>query len=128
MSGEITSWLITRNHVPYRVDLDPDPHTTPGQFDCYSLDDIQAFWQGRWRYVVVTVTVGLPHVDIQAVLGGVEYGDLSGISIGMPQLLDHPVPDLVAECCQQLTELRTDLNHRLAVTPAPVPVKGGTSS
>lgn len=124
--GEITTRFVTRGRVPYRVDLDPDPHTTPGEFDCYSFDDKAAFRQGRWQYVVVTVAVDLPHVDVQAVLGGAEYGDLRNIFIGMPQLLDqHPVPDLIAECRQQLAELHTNLNHRLTNPALSAAMQGG---
>ena len=43
----------------YRLTLTvhDDTHTTPGDFDCYDPDDIEAWREDRWRYVGIEVAV-----------------------------------------------------------------------
>lgn len=119
MNAAIDTRTITRDRVPYRIDIDPDPITVPQDYDCYSHTDVRGFNANRWRFVVITVRIDLDNVDIHDSLSGLEYGDLGTRWIDTAQLIeDHPVPDLIHSCRQPLTDLNRRL-HQVLRRPRP---------
>lgn len=54
-----------------------DTGTRPGEFDCYSAEDVEAFKRNEWHFVTLTVHVKFEGRQIgDAALGAVESGTL----------------------------------------------------
>jgi len=60
---------------PYALVIVPDGDCRPEQFDCYTPEDIHAWYQDHWRYVGVIV-IGEDGRD--SALWGVHYGKAPG--------------------------------------------------
>jgi hypothetical protein len=103
----------------WSVTTEIDHDTDPAEADCYDKADRDAFHNGDWCFLVVTVTVHLGGTpgnplypcEMSTTLGGVDFGRLPGHDeITMDTLIQsHPVPSMRREIMEQLGDLRAHL-------------------
>lgn len=104
--GNIDNWWINTDirGLRFRVDLDTDQDETPYHADCYTDEQVEAWKNDRWEFVIVTVT---PELDGELItecldsLGGVEAGAIPEAVdgyIGRDQLSEYPVHEMVDAC------------------------------
>lgn len=75
------------------VFISPDFNGSPGDYDCYSPEDVEAWRRGDWRFVGVSV-----HGDgVDASLWGVELGQLATVRVDVENLLEGHARDLAAQ-------------------------------
>jgi hypothetical protein len=87
--------LDTREFVhqgkDYRVRIVADSDASPGDYDCYSAEDISAFNNGDWRYVGVILYTYQPGKALEGVtsLWAVEYGTIGDTHIGTDEIVQR---------------------------------------
>jgi len=73
--------LAAREGFDLTVTMHPDYDSTPGDADCYTEADHEAFNRGAWGYVGLMVTASRHGVELgTASLWGMEYGSLPGVA------------------------------------------------
>lgn len=93
MSDVIETRATQVNGHEVTVTLVIDTDNRPEHFDCYSPEDIDAWKRDLWEFVGVIVS--MPYGE--ASVWGVEYGHLGDFVIGMAQIIESHVFDLVTE-------------------------------
>jgi hypothetical protein len=94
--GEIDNFMVSHKGVTFRVDLDHDYDVRPDEFDCYSDRDMELWRNDEWQYVDVKVTPvvgGVDWEDAAFYLGGVNYGDGDGWSVGVEDIKRRAVEE-----------------------------------
>jgi hypothetical protein len=82
---------FTHEGRDYRVRIVADSDASPGDYDCYSAEDISAFNNGEWRYVGVILYTHKPGSALESVtsLWAVEYGSIGDASIGTDEIVQR---------------------------------------
>lgn len=95
MADVIDQKMVTVDGKVYLVMLMPDHCASPYEADCYTSEDGEAWRNGDWRYVAITILDSdNEHVDS---LSGVEYGDMSSdLHIDLDYLMQSHVMDMLA--------------------------------
>lgn len=119
--------IVTVDGKRYRVTTENDYDSSPVEFDCYSKEDIQHWFDDNWHYVGVIVTpLDVPEdrqFEYSNSLWGVEFG----FHLDPPQTIDghtyrytdmdymcmvHPVPDMIDEVISNVKEYDTEMAIR----------------
>lgn len=93
MNGVIETRVVRHEGISLTVIVHEDPFTTPHDADCYTDGDIKAWRADEWRYVGIAVETTMS----SAYVCGVEYGRIAGKHIGLDEIIETHVPDLLAE-------------------------------
>lgn len=98
--------------VPVSVRVVGDSDVTPGDFDCYTPDEVAAWRRGDWQYVGVIATVELGGVAFEpgAALWGIDYrtGDWSHDD-DAAGYFPETVRDVAREAIHEATETARNL-------------------
>lgn len=95
-SDIIDSRTIVHRGRTLTVTVMADPDAAPTDVECYTAEDVAAWYRDEWCYVGVLITEGPIEVDA---LWRVEFGCLNAsTTIDMDRIIaDHPVPDMLGE-------------------------------
>lgn len=117
-------WTVT-------AEISPDCDSSPDEFDCYSPDDITAWRNDEWRFVVVCVFVEDADERLwgNATLGGVEHGCLDQVDIDA--LTDKPGEysvvrehDMIREALEDAVSALADFGTPVITSPDGITVTG----
>jgi hypothetical protein len=94
MAEVIDQKMVTVDGKVYLVMLMPDHCASPHNADCYIAEDIAAWRNSEWQYVMITILDSdNEHVDS---LSGVEYGDMSpDLHIDLDRIIRDHVTDML---------------------------------
>lgn len=115
MSETIESRDIERDGITYRVTISYDTRATPYDFDCYTREDIAAWKNNDWHYIIIDVLPIINGEEIweaQESLGRTEYGYSPGWGrdIDFDEIINHyPTPEMIQEVRATLKESVPDL-------------------
>ncbi|MCP9209579.1 hypothetical protein [Streptomyces cucumeris] len=95
-------------NLDFKVELTPDRLPRMADFDCYTDADIDAWYDGHWRFItarVVPVDGNLvDHVEAQASLGCIEWGQMPEATLDRDDLMEDPIKGLAKEAVRTMIE------------------------
>jgi len=82
---------FTHDGNNFRVRIMEDTDASPGDYDCYSSADIDAYNNGDWRYVGVILYAYRPGKALESVVSvwAVEYGFIGDTYVGMDEIVQR---------------------------------------
>ena len=99
--GDSITWQLEGFDIVARIEFDHD--TRPDQFDCYAPEDVQRWWDDKWFYVGVVLSVsrnGVELLDHAASLWGVDcnFSDTSNAHLSE---VAQEMEDEAVECAKK---------------------------